>query len=85
MRIAQSRGRMRWTPEGILVVTAGMDAEGIVHAVEGLLEWLSAETRRSAPPGTPAPSRQTAEDGGPPDAAGPVPRVRRMPHRAATG
>jgi transcription-repair coupling factor (superfamily II helicase) len=51
-RIAQSRGRLRWTAEGIVIPTAGMDAGTVVQTVERLLEWLAAETRREPEPQT---------------------------------
>jgi len=47
-RIAQSRGRLRWTAEGILIPTTGMDADAILQTVERLLQWLAAETRRES-------------------------------------
>ncbi|HEV2284150.1 MAG TPA: transcription-repair coupling factor [bacterium] len=78
-RIAQSRGRLRWTAEGIFIPAAGMDADAVIQAVERGLEWLAAETRReseaSAQPAhaEAAPAGSSASSGA------------RPPRRAATG
>jgi transcription-repair coupling factor (superfamily II helicase) len=60
-RVAQSRGRLRWTAEGIYMPAAGMHTDNVVQALEGLLEWLAAETRRGE---TPAAAVAAASSGG---------------------
>ncbi|HEV2357753.1 MAG TPA: transcription-repair coupling factor [bacterium] len=44
--IARSRGRLRWTADGIYMPVPGLAPDETVPAVEQLLEWLAAETRR---------------------------------------
>ncbi len=63
MRIAQSRGHLRWTADGILIPTAGMDAEAMLQGVERLLEWLVAETRREPAPPAPRTDAPAAASG----------------------
>jgi transcription-repair coupling factor (superfamily II helicase) len=62
-RIAQSRGRLRWTAEGIYVPAAGMPVDGLVQTLEGLLEWLAAETRHGGAPATSAPAAHAGASG----------------------
>jgi transcription-repair coupling factor (superfamily II helicase) len=80
MRIAQSRGRLRWTADGIVIPVAGMDTETILQTVESLLEWLAAETRREPAPGT----KEPADAAEPSMPESPAARVSRAPHRTAT-
>ncbi|HLW49313.1 MAG TPA: transcription-repair coupling factor [bacterium] len=80
-RIAQSRGRLRWTAEGILIPTAGMETDEIVRTVERLLEWLAAEARREPQAAPAAEDAAGGADG--PEAGPPGRRLTRAPHRAA--
>ena len=89
MRIATSRGRLRWTADGIQVPAAGMAADETVQTVERLLEWLTAEARRE--PEAPAPRTESAPaDAQVPGTDAPEPgssgrRGARASRRAATG
>ncbi|HET7263702.1 MAG TPA: transcription-repair coupling factor [bacterium] len=47
-RIAQSRGRLRWTAEGIVIPTAGRDDATLLQTVARFVEWLAAETRHGS-------------------------------------
>jgi transcription-repair coupling factor (superfamily II helicase) len=86
VRIAQSRGRLRWTPEGIVLPTAGMDTDTVLQSVARLLEWLAAETRHDQS----VPADAAGETAGRPDGDAPegdaTPRRHARPrHRAALG
>jgi transcription-repair coupling factor (superfamily II helicase) len=80
MRIAQSRGRLRWTADGIVIPVAGMDTETLLQTVESLLEWLAAETRHEPAPGAEEPAG-AAQPSAPESSAARIPRA---PHRTAT-
>jgi transcription-repair coupling factor (superfamily II helicase) len=89
-RIVQSRGRLRWTADGILIPAPGMDADAVVQTVERLLEWLTAEARRTAEtPDGAAPAGSPPAAGAPAAAAGApaAEQIRRQGprRRAATG
>jgi len=77
--VAQSRGRLRWTAEGIYLPADGMQTDDVVAALEGLLEWLAAETRRGDAP-VPAAGAVEAAAAGAPGRARPA-----SAHRAAGG